>query len=61
VTIRRKPQRAVGGISTTGDSAREWDINLGTGQGPSDDLNEVIISWVHTLEAETRHEERRIT
>jgi hypothetical protein len=47
------------GISTSGDSVQEWDINLGTGQGPTDDLDEVIISWVHTPEAEARYEERR--
>jgi hypothetical protein len=49
------------GISSSGDSVQEWDINLGTGQGPSDDLDEVIISWVHTPEAEARYEERRTT
>jgi hypothetical protein len=47
------------GISSDGESVQERDINLGTGQGPSDDLDEVIISWVHTPEAEARYEERR--
>ena len=47
------------GISAAGESVQEWDINLGTSQGPSDDLDEVIISSVHTSEAEARYEERR--
>jgi hypothetical protein len=46
------------GISASGESVMEWNINLGTGQGPSDDLDEVILSWVHTPEAEALYEQR---
>jgi hypothetical protein len=49
------------GISTTGDSVQQGDINLGTGQSPSDDLDEVIISWVNTPEDDARYKERRTT
>jgi hypothetical protein len=44
------------GISPTGESVSEQNIRLGIGQGPTDDLDEVIISWEHTPEAETFYE-----
>jgi hypothetical protein len=37
---------------------QEWDINLGTGQGPSDEIDGVIISWVPTPEVEALYGER---
>lgn len=46
------------GISKSGESVQEWDVNLGTGQGPSDEVDAVIISWEHSVEAEARYEER---
>ena len=45
------------GISPSGESVMETNINLGTGQGPSDDLGGVILSWVHTPEAEALYEQ----
>ncbi|MFC4150101.1 hypothetical protein ACFO0M_27930 [Micromonospora mangrovi] len=47
------------GIADCGASVQEWDIDLGTGQGPSDDVDGVIISWVHSPEAEARYETRK--
>ncbi|MFD0782772.1 hypothetical protein ACFQZ8_02350 [Micromonospora azadirachtae] len=47
------------GIADCGASVQKWDINLGTGQGPSDDIDEVVISWVHTTEAEARYETQK--
>jgi hypothetical protein len=46
------------GITESGYSVQEYEINLGTGQGPSDDVDEVIISWVHSVEAEALYEQR---
>ncbi|WP_406076755.1 hypothetical protein [Micromonospora sp. NBC_00858] len=46
------------GISEGGESIQEWAVNIGTGQGPSDEVDAVIISWAHSAEAEARHEER---
>jgi hypothetical protein len=46
------------GITRSGESVMEVNVNLGTGQGPSDDLDEVIISWVPTPEAEALYEQR---
>lgn len=46
------------GISKSGESVREWDVDIGTGQGPSDDVDAVIISWVPSADAEARYEER---
>lgn len=46
------------GISRSGDSVMESDVSLGTGQGPSDDVDEVVISWVHTPQAEDLYEKR---
>jgi hypothetical protein len=40
------------GISQLGESVQEYEVDLTTGQGPSDDIDEVIISWIHTPEAE---------
>jgi hypothetical protein len=53
----RSPVRIMG-ISSSGDSVMESDVNLGTGQGPSDDVDAVLISWTHTPEAEARYEQR---
>ena len=53
----RSPVRIMG-ISKSGDSVMESDVNLGTGQGPSDDVDEVLISWTHTPEAEVLYEQR---
>ncbi|WP_157745031.1 hypothetical protein [Micromonospora coxensis] len=47
------------GIADCGASVQEWGINLGTGQGPSDDVDEVIISWAHSPEAEARYETQK--
>lgn len=47
------------GIADCGASVQEWDINLGTGQGPSDDVDEVVISWGHTPEAEACYETQK--
>ncbi|MGK5684210.1 hypothetical protein [Actinoplanes sp. URMC 104] len=46
------------GISGSGDPVREPDIVLGTGQGPTDDVDEVILSWTPAAEAEIRYELR---
>lgn len=46
------------GISESGDSVQEADIVLGTGQGPTDDIDDVIISWAHPPEWEARYELR---
>ena len=46
------------GISESGETVLEWNVNMGTGQGPSDEVDAVIISWVHSAEAEARYEER---
>jgi hypothetical protein len=46
------------GISEGGDWVHECDINIGTGQGPSDEVDAVIISWMHSPEAEARYAER---
>lgn len=53
----RSPVRIIG-ISKPGDSVMESDVNLGTGQGPSDDVDEVLISWTHAPEAEALYEQR---
>ncbi|GLW35733.1 hypothetical protein [Actinoplanes regularis] len=55
----RSPVRIMG-ISEFGDSVMESDVTVGTGQGPSDDVDEVLISWTHTPEAEALYEERQI-
>lgn len=57
---RQDPRSPVSimGISKSGDSVMESDVNLGTGQGPSDDVDEVLISWTHTPEAEALYEQR---
>lgn len=46
------------GISEDGESVQEWAVNVGTGQGPSDEVGAVVISWAHSAEAEARYEER---
>ncbi|MEV4489637.1 hypothetical protein AB0K04_05920 [Micromonospora coxensis] len=46
------------GISKSGESVHEWDVNIGTGQGPSDEVDAVIISWAPSAGAEARYEER---
>ena len=37
---------------------REWDVDIGTGQGLFDDVDAVIISWVPSADAAARYEER---
>lgn len=54
----RSPVRIMG-ISRSGDSVMESEVNLGTGQGPSEDVDEVLISWVHTPQAEALYEQRQ--
>ena len=36
----------------------EWTVSMGTGQGPSDEVDAVTISWVHSEAAKARYEER---
>ncbi|MFC8297534.1 hypothetical protein [Micromonospora orduensis] len=46
------------GVSESGEAVQEWNVTVGTGQGPSDEVDAVIISWVHSAEAEARYQER---
>ena len=46
------------GISESSESVEEWTVSMGTGQGPSDEVDAGTISWVHSEAAKARYEER---
>ena len=53
----RSPVRIMG-ISESGEPVMESDVTVSTGQGPSDHVDEVLISWTHAPEAEALYERR---